>query len=205
MNVLLVSSNYFLPRSLVKHGLNIHDVGRVIYASELPPGQIYDLLTSRWGVRKHLATALIDRCGGHLYSTQQALYGLARHKSYAEAMDPELYACVERCLSAVTASGTGIVGRHKATSTTRRRMVRTLRTLAETGFCAVDCYDGPVIEVISRCNVGGVVRRDAYICGFDDHQDAAHGCVDRWMFGLVPTQQSMRLAIAYVLGCKGLL
>ena len=204
MNVLLVSSNYFLPRSLVKHGLNIHDIGRVIYASELPPGQIYDLLTARWGVRKHLATALIDRCGGHLYSIQQALYGLARHKSYAEAINPELYACVYRCLSAVTASGTGIVGRHKATSTTRRRMVRTLRTLAETGFCAVDSYDDPVVEAISRYNVGGVVRRDGLIRGFDDHQDAAHGG-DRWRFGLVPIQQSMRLAIAYVLGCRGLL
>ena len=203
MNVLLVSSNYSLPYSLVKHGLNIPDISRVIYASELSPGQIYDLLTARWGVGEHLATALIDRCGGHLYSIQQAVYGLARHKSYAEAINPELYACVDRCLSAVTASSTGIPCRPKAN--TRRRMVKMLRTLAETGFCAVDGYDDPVIEVISRCNVGGVVRRDAYICGFDgDHQDAAYGG-KRWKFGLVPTQQSVRLAIAYVLGCNGLL
>ena len=199
MNVLLVSSYYSLPRFLVKHGLNIHDIGRVIYASELPPGQIYDLLTTRWGVGKHLATALIDRCGGHLYSIQQALYGFARHHTYAGAINPELYACVHCC------TDTGIAGRSKATSSvTRRRMVRMLRTLAETGFCAVDGYDDPVIEVISRCNVGGVVRRDAYICGFEDHQDTAHRG-KRWKFGLVPTQQSMRLAIAYVLGFKGLL
>ena len=205
MNVLLVSSNYSLPRSLVEHGLNIHDVGREIYASELSPCQIYDLLTTRCGVGKHLATALIDRCGGHLYSIQQALYGLARHKLYAEPIHPELYASVDRCLSAVTCTGTGIAGRPQATTTTRLRMVRMLRTLAETGFCTIDGYDDPVVEVISRYNVGGLVKRDAHICGFDgDHQDAAYGG-KRWKFGLVPTQQSVRLAIAYVLGCNGLL
>ena len=210
MNVLLVSSNYSLPRSLVKHGLSAYDIGRVIYASEGSPGQIYDLLTTRWGVGTHLTTALIDRCGGHLYSIQQALYDLARHKPYAEVINPELYACVDRCLSAVNVinnSGTGIAGRQKATtSVTRRRMVRTLRNLAETGFCPVDCYDDPVVEMISRCNVGGVVRRDAHICGFDgETYDGAYGGDKKWKFGLVPTQQSMRLAIAYVLGCNGLL
>ena len=45
------------------------DLTGFIFAGEVPPYKMYELLTTRWGVGHNLAVALIDHYGGHIYST----------------------------------------------------------------------------------------------------------------------------------------
>ena len=190
MNILLVSSDYSFPYVLEKLGLNILDIQTRIYAGEASPARTYELLTTRWGVGPHLATALVEHCGGHLWDIEVTLRAFRRLGRFNVFINPELYACVDRCLDAVA-------GDDKCTA----RMITTLRTLGERGFHAVDNCEDPVVQHIGRCAVGGLVKQGSIICGFDW---AAHGG-DRWKFGLVPTRSSMRLAIANVLHRRGLL
>ena len=189
MNILLVSSDYSFPYVLAYLGLNILDIQTRIYAGEVSPARTYELLTTRWGVGPHLATALVEHCGGHLWDIAVTLRAFRRLGHFKVFINPELYACVDRCLDAVA-------GDDKGTA----RMITTLRTLGERGFCAVDKYEDPVVQHIGRCAVGGLINEDATLCGFDW---AAHD--GQWKFGLVPTRQSMRLAIANVLHRRGLL
>ena len=188
--MLLVSSEHAFPYDLTKLGFNIADIERLIFAGEVSPAQTYELLTTRWGVGPHLATALIEHCGGHLWDIAVTLRALRRVGGHLKVIvNPESSACVDRCLDAVAGNEEGTA-----------RMITTLRTLAERGFCAVDKYEDPLVEHVSRFNVGGLVKQGATICGIDSD---AHGY--KWEFGLVPSRQSMRLAIAKVLRRRGLL
>ena len=144
---------------------------------QVSPADTYELLTTEWGVRHHLATALIERCGGHLHDIRHTLNSLQRSKD-TDSFKTELTACVHKCLRSVK-------GNKPATD----EMVRMLTELARTGFCDVKDMTDPVVAKISLYNVGGLVAKDKTICGFDSASRS-------WTsgFGLVPSQQSMRLA-----------
>ena len=191
MNVIMVSSNHSFPYSLVEAGFNIFDLTSIVYAGEAPPADTYRLLTTRWGVGDRLATALIERCGGNLFSISRALDVLAVKKARATAINPWLYAYVNRCLNAVDDTYTYSM----------KNMAEILQILAEQGFVAVEDYDDEEVELIVRYGVGGLVQADALICGFDEETIAPD---EGWDFGLVPMGQSMRLAIAKVLVERGL-
>ena len=77
----------------------------------------------------------------------------------------------------------------------RERMRDALRQLATTGFYPIKRRTDPVARVISENNVGGVVKLSSKIIGLRR---------DVWKStklenGIVPSKQSMRLAIAKVL------
>ena len=149
---------------------------------QVSPADTYELLTTKWGVRHHLATALIERCGGHLFDICSALASLQMSKEDAVSVRDELFSDVRKCLRSVE----GSPGDYKAT-------VRILKELARTGFYAVEDETAPIIAKISLYNVGGLVAKRSTICGFDYKSRR-----EAWtsQYGLVPAQQSMRLAIA---------
>ena len=188
----MVSSNHSFPYSLVGAGFNILDLTSTVYASEVPPADTYKLLTTRWGVGDSLATALIERCGGNLFSISYALDVLAVKKARATAINPWLYAYVNRCLNAVDGTYTDSLN----------NMAEILQTLAESGFVALEDYDVEEVELIVKYGLGGLVQADALICGFNEETVIAPD--EGLDFGLVPLGQSMRLAIAKVLVDRGL-
>ena len=157
---------------------------------QVSPADTYELLTTKWGVRHHLATALIERCGGNLYNIKLVLNSLALYKDEAQPLSGEFQTCVEKCLNSVK-------GDKPATD----EMVRMLTELARTGFCKIKGRTDPIAAKISLYNVGGLVAKGSPICGFDF---ASRRQAWDSLYGLVPAQQSMRLAIAMELESRGL-
>ena len=158
---------------------------------QVSPADTYELLTTEWGVGHHLATALVERCGGHLYDIRHTLDWLARDKERARAPRCGYSAHVQMCLDSV-----------KGDPAATAEMVRMLTELARTGFCELRGITDPVAALISLHKVGSIVPDESFICGFD--------YASRWQsltscFGLVPAQQSMRLVIAKELDSRGLL
>ena len=221
INVILVSSEHTFPYSLDSLGFNTFDISRLIFAGEVSacvsdlymyacvcvcmyihvsvdieyylcmqvsPADTYELLTTKWGVKHHLATALIERCGGNLYNIKLVLNSLALYKDLARPLSGEFRTCVEKCLNSV-----------KGDKSATAEMVRMLTELAQTGFCSVKGRTDPIAAKISLYNVGGLVANGSPICGFDSASRS-------WTsdYGLVPAQQSMRLAIAMELESRGL-
>ena len=157
---------------------------------QVSPADTYELLTTEWGVGHHLATALVERSGGHLYDLEHTLRWLARDK-HANAPRCGYSAHVQRCFRSV-----------KGDPAATAEMARMLTELARTGFCEMRGITDPVAALISSHKVGSIVCKGSTICGFD--------YASRWQsltscFGLVPAQQSMRLVIAKELDSRGLL
>ena len=72
-------------------------------------------------------------------------------------------------------------------------MKMTLCQIAESGFSPLIDQEDPIAEVISKNNVGGVVKERSTAIGLP---------LDAWgkyKIGLIPSKQSTRLAIAEVL------
>ena len=157
---------------------------------QVSPADTYELLTTEWGVGHHLATALVERCGGHLYDLEHTLRWLARDK-HADALHSVYFSYVQGCLDSVE-------GDPAATA----EMVRMLAELARTGFCELRGIIDPVAALISSHDVATIVCKGSTICGFD--YASRRGTWGSW-FGLVPAQQSMRLIIAKELDSQGLL
>ena len=71
-------------------------------------------------------------------------------------------------------------------------MLEMLRQLAVTGFSPIDDNDDPIANVISANNIGGVVNKGSVIIGLPDEVWKSTNC----RHGIVPSKQSVRLAIA---------
>ena len=158
---------------------------------QVSPANTYELLTTKWGVGHHLATALVERCGGHLYDISHTLDWLAEDQEFADALPSEYTSYVQWCLCSVEGDPAAAA-----------EMVRMLKELARTGFCEIRGITDPVAAKITSHRVGTLVCKGATICGFDyaSRRQAWNSC-----FGLVPAQQSMRLVIAKELDSWGLL
>ena len=186
LNVILVSSEHSFPFRLTdpRLGFNLDNFNGYIYAGEVSPKDMYELLTEKWGVESNLAVALIDHYGGHIYDVYLALTRLSYDKEGFWLMDSNLSDEVRLCL------------KWKGESEgDRDRMRDALRQLATTGFYPIEERTDPVARVISENNVGGVVKYFSSIIGLRP---------DVWKStklknGIVPSKQAMRLAIAEVL------
>ena len=151
---------------------------------------MYDLLTTKWDIHTTLAIALIEHYGGHIYETYWALKRLKRQGKRFKPFRPELYSSVHRCLDSPIVNTTDM----------RDKLIQMLHTLAITGFCIVTSRLEPLAKLISLYEVGGLVSHDSYICDFPQPIMGSN-----LEYGLVPTQQYMRLIILIVLDKEGLL
>ena len=143
----LVSSEHAFPFRLEDPRLsfNTEDFNAIIYAGEVPPGDMYKLLTTRWGVEPNLAVALIDLYGGHVYDVYEVLIQLYFEKESAYLLDARLNNNVQKCLNW---EGGALEDKN--------RMRDALRHLATTGFFSFENPDDPLATVLSENNVGGV-------------------------------------------------
>lgn len=191
LNVVLVSSEHTLPFKLSnkRFGFNALDLGgRVVYAGEVPPGEMYRLLTRQWHVPRSLAIALISTYGGHINDTINALLALQNGVKGEKVgavpirLNSQLSSAVLRCL----------IWRGSC-SADQERMREVLKQLAETGFSPLVDDSDPVAEVLTATGVAGLVRIESpLIVGLDP----VVWCDNTAVYGLVPAKQSMRLVIA---------
>lgn len=166
---------------------NLQNLERIDYFGEVPPSDMFELLTVKWGIRSNLALAIVDTYGGHILSASVAVknIALARRPNIGRRFhvrDPYGNAIlnVQPCLD-------------WALETNRLQEMHTaLRAMANIGYFEVISENDRIAETISRCNVGGLVKRDSYAVGFK--ADRWNEIKQDWI--CVPTSHAMRLIIA---------
>ena len=164
---------------------NLDNFNGYIYAGEVPPKEMYDLLTVKWGVESNLAVALTNIYGGHIYDIKEALSRLYLDKErFDYFFDSNLSSNVLKCLNWKFEN-----------EADKTRMRDTLRQLAVTGFALLEDIDDPIAKVISANNVGGVVKKSGIVVGLNRQVWQQ----TEFKYGIVPSKQSMRLVIAEIL------
>jgi hypothetical protein len=188
MAVILTSSEHVFPYKLsqAKKGLRLESVGKVVYAGEIPPKEMWELLVAAKqdgsskvtvGMGPKLAEMCLDSYGGHVWYTAQAVRMLIdkQNNFSADMAGPYLlYENVQQCLE------------HEE----RKSM---LQTLAERGFCSVEKYGNEQVKFLSEMDIGGLVNNAGIAIGLPVTvwDETCHE------FGLVPTAQVLRLMIAH--------
>ena len=180
--MIFASSEHAFPYRLgdPRLGFNTVDLTGFIFAGEVPPNKMYELLTTRWNVGHNLAVTLIDHYGGHIYDILLQLKELnAKGETYCSGSQMQ----ADSVLKCLKFDGD------------KAHMRELLTQIAENGFAPLSDKDDREAEVISKYNVGGLVQKGmATVIGLPD---------DVWVgkrkIGIVPTKQSIRLVIAEVL------
>ena len=189
LNVLLASSEHAYPFRLQQNlGFNLSNVGRTVFAGEVPPAAMRELLINHWGMGKGLAEHCLAAYGGHVWHTSMAISRLSLRKEEfaAEDMVPiGLYSGIMKCLKA-EAENKGITN--------------LLRELAVHGWAPIDDATDPSAEIFSENNVAGVVSKQSLVVGLP-RTVWAKGA----KYGLVPASQQVRLMIGEVLSREGAL
>eukprot|EP01036_Dinobryon_divergens_P030612 gene30612-39882_t len=186
LNVILVSSEHTFPFRLRnnKVSFRIEDFTNFIYAGEISPKDMYDLLTTVWGFEHSLAVSFIDHYGGHVWDMYRALISLSQRREKFRALDSRMSNNVIKCL------------KWKGDKDSDNQNMReVLRQLAVAGFAPIEEVDDPIAKVISENNVGGVVSLSSLVIGLRDEAWQS----TKFKNGLIPAKQSMRLAIAELL------
>jgi hypothetical protein len=156
---------------------NLKDITEFIFAGEVPPNEMYKLLTDEWKLSNNLSLALISLYGGHIWDIYQALMRLRESKEDFYPFDANLTSNIAKCF--------------KNGGEDKELLINTLKLLSENGFSPLKEDDEPVSEILSKHNVAGVVMKTALNIGLPKSV-WSDGC----KYGLVPTSQSTRLLIA---------
>ena len=160
-------------------GFNTMDITQLIFAGEVPPDKMYELLTKRWGMGHNLAVAFIDHYGGHIYDIFRRLEQLNSKGEDFVAMSQAQTDDVQMCLDF---------------DGDKKHMRELLTQIAEKGFAPLGKKTDREAEVISQYNVGGLVQRDqAVVVGLPAHVWGEN------TIGLIASKHSIRLVIARVL------
>ena len=172
MNVLLVCSEHAFPDRL-RHGgfFNTANLTEVMFAGEVPPAAMRQLLLHSWGLGPRLADVFLAYYGGHVLMAGQALASLACRLDafHCECVEPlGLQRDLARSLKGESAEAGG-------------PMTAMLRALAEHGFAPVQRNGGEQVQALALANVGGLVTTSSTVVGL------AQGLSGRASYGLVPS------------------
>ncbi|KAJ1405284.1 hypothetical protein B484DRAFT_457106 [Ochromonadaceae sp. CCMP2298] len=186
LNVLLASSEYAYPYRLKKDvDFNVANIGRTIFAGEVPPASMRELLVKKWGLGLGLSDLCLAAYGGHIHYTAMALSELSLRKQDFAAdyvVPASVYDGIVECLEEET--------KHPG-------MTDLLCELAVSGFAAIDKTSDPRAEMMVKKNVAGVVVKGSLVVGLPPE---VWGCGAHC--GLVPASQEVRLMIGEVLTRK---
>jgi hypothetical protein len=159
-----------------KLGFNLGDITKFLFAGEVPPNQMYKLLTEEWKLSENLSLALISVYGGHIYNIYKALIRLREVKKDFYIFDANLSSNIDSCFDC---------------KINKKQLIKYLVQLSENGFTPLKKRNDAEAEVLSRYNVAGVVVNSALNVGLPKSV-WNNGCE----YGLIPTSQSTRLVIA---------
>lgn len=183
LNVLFASSEHAYPFRLQQDlGFNLSNLTRTVFAGEVHPVSMRELLVKHWGMGEGLAGHCLAAYGGHVLLTSNAISELSLRKEQfaAENMVPVgLYGCIMQCFMAEA----GYPG-----------MKDLMRKIAVHGWVSIDDHLDPRAEILSKNNVAGVVDNASLVVGLPRSVwgDGAN-------YGLIPASQQVRLMIAKVL------
>ena len=75
-SVVLISSEHGYPFKLAKAGLNLVDIKNIVIAPEVPPFDMFKMLTDHWGMGHRLARLFVATYGGSIDAVYTALGNL---------------------------------------------------------------------------------------------------------------------------------
>ena len=134
-----------------------------------------------------MALAMVDFYGGHVWSAFNAIKDLHMHKDFNSddfglSDDSDAVSeCIDRTKRV-----------KPELNLSRCDMTKHLTELAKTGFSPLSKRDALEAQEISERNLGSVIQKGSLVLGFDKRLWNSHNS----KFGLVPSRQSTRLAIA---------
>ena len=79
-SVVLISSEHGYPFKLANAGLNLADIQDVIIAPEVPPNDMFKMLTGHWGMGYRLARLFVATYGGSIHAVYKALGNLINNR-----------------------------------------------------------------------------------------------------------------------------
>jgi hypothetical protein len=187
MDVIMASSEYGYPYLLEDNGLNLNDISQVLFAGEIPPKSIWELLVTKEseqkagkpliGMGENLARLLIASYGGHFLRIFSAVRMLRDKKEFFSA---------DMCLNPISENITLVMESFPQVG------LKLLREMAETGFAPVTKMRDPCVELIVRANIGGLVSKSqSKVVGVPETM-----WKDDEATALVPTSESARNLIA---------
>jgi hypothetical protein len=186
MNVLIAASEHTEPFRLASLGFKTQHMTETVIACEVPPAEMYKLVTETWGCGPALAQGLLAVYGGHVWQTHLALGTLAREKAAFKAIagfSPATIDGVVACVKASRSADPAMVG-----------LEDMLRSLAIHGYIGVADRKDPRAELLSVHNVGCVVSACASAPGVPP---------EAWRSGsmtvLTVASHGMRLVLAHQL------
>jgi hypothetical protein len=189
MSVLLASEEYAYPYRMKKElDFNLANIDNFIFAGEVPPGRMRELLVEKWGLGPGLSELCLDAYGGHVHYTSKALSDLSFYKQEFAAEDvcpPMVYSGIVQCLDAEA--------EHPG-------MTDLLINMAVYGFAPIDTINDPRADMMAKKSVAGLVDKSSLVVGLPR---SVWDCGDN--YGLIPASQQVRLMIGVVLSRKGLL
>ena len=160
---------------------NINDIQLFIHSNELSPKNIYKLLIEIWKIKHNLSIALISIYGGNIHNIYNVLLKFNKLKTKFIPINSNFKLNVQNCLD--------------SNEINISKMKIMLEKLAINGFVALTKRNDPIAIVMSDNNVCDIITNESTNIGFNESlwNEAIDG------YGIVPTSQSMRLAIAFVL------
>ena len=79
-SVILISSEHGYPFKLAKAGLNLVDIKNILIAPEVPPIDMFKMLTDHWGMGPRLARLFVATYGGSIDAVYTALGNLINNR-----------------------------------------------------------------------------------------------------------------------------
>jgi hypothetical protein len=185
LDVIMASSEYAYPYLLEKNGLNLNDITKVLFVGEIPPHSMWELLVTKKfgktnkpviGMGENLAELLIASYGGHFLRMTRALELLLTEKEFFT---------IDMALNPISNNITKVLKMNP------RKGLVYLRQMAGRGFAPVANPEDPVVEMIVRSNIGGIItKRDSKVVGLPTI------IWKKGDTGLIPTSESARNLIA---------
>ena len=175
LNVLLVSSDYAYPFRL-KTTLAMNNISHLLFAGEVPPSEMRDLLQHKWRMGALLSDVFLAFYGGHIHMASHAVADLANGLDKFEcgkAAHKGASGSIVRCLE----SGSKGVG-------------AMLYAVAAKGFAPVKKDDDPTAQLLAEENLAGLIDTSGTIVGVS--RELLAGA----KYGVAPSLQFTRHLIA---------
>ena len=117
-SVVLISSEHGYPFKLAKAGLNLVDIQNIIIAPEVPPVDMFKMLTDHWGMGHRLARLFVATYGGSIHAVYTALGNLINNRKQFYPLGttsvPGIGICLDqaRCWQVLFCVSRGKAGSH---------------------------------------------------------------------------------------------
>ena len=164
MNALLVSSECAYPSRLrSSRFFNATNLTDTLFAGEVPPAAMRQLLVDCWGLGPRLADVLLALYGGHVHMAALALEKLSQQLDEFNCEEVAPSGVLGAIVDCIGGEGRGSSSSSSSSGSGWGPMVATLRALASQGFAPVTSEGNAQAQALSKASVGAVVATSSRV------------------------------------------